>query len=782
MPDAGRFAQFDADFKSLDKAKAPVGVTPSQPTDRFAAMDADFKAVSSPKAVAKPQAPVRESALPTPTDEKPSLLRQFFTPLSTQPRGTGFGEDAMIGAAELGLGAGTAAQKAASSLPGNVGTRIGAATQPTADKMKNASMGLHELAKGSLGEGVGYYGPLAALTPAMSAAGTGAVTNVAGNVLDATKDDRERYGLIDNAGQAVAGGVLGKGGEMLVKEAPAIAKGAWDAVKGFPARVREAGSVGGGVASGVKDTAAAGGSGLLKGFAKLVGGVKDAGAPAKLASLTPAEKVVARTAEASGYSTKEANQLAKDAREHGINLPLFGILDDPNLTRYAQAIGSFSGGAKQASMLIKDIKTNQVPQAIEKAIQGIGDQKGITPLQSGTALTSLVNDVYKAKQQELVRAARPFYDELRKEAFPESTYKAYLAQPEVKQAVQDVLKLYGEDTPGYPGLKSLVKQPSTEFPRQMSAAEYQAFIKGEINKEPDYNNLAIWNEVKKRLGAAGRAEQDPYRKARLFDLSSMISDGLKEHSPNYQKAIAVYEEDAKGGEVRQMQDSIYKTLRELHSDRADKAMAKVFSYPPEVISKLRKMMTDSKNPAAKDIWNNAMAGFMTEVFDNARKTNPFEFSKQLFGDPKVQQQLKAALPEHYDGLKKMFGVLEKTQETLQKLPTSLTAPLQQAQKELGHEMGGTAIDLATSRKGWTDLALDAVRNAYLKNVVQNKEGAEQLARLLFSDEGLELLNKIENAPPQYVPAVVSTFLERVGSVAAPAYLKHLWNTNLEGQQ
>lgn len=782
---------------------SPPPASPSASPRLAGDLDSFLNKGSATAAPLATPAPAKPSALPQAGDEKPSLARQFFLPASMQPRGTGFGEEVMAGAGELAYGAGSAALDAAGNIPG-----VGDKMQGASTGMKNEAMHLHELGKGSLGEGIGYYGPIAALAPEIGGVmGTGAITGVGGNVLDATKSDAERYGLVTNA---VTGAVDALGGKFLgaplANRLPAATAGLKSIVGNLPGQISERGVKGGLKAAG-SDAMSQSWEGTKK---MMLDAAHAVSAPGRAASAVDYLQKVFSKQGAGGKTAEEMKDITAKGMKYGINLPLYAVSDNEKFTNFMRLFKSGSAASPMVNARMKNLREVQVPEALHTFVKGLAKDPNLTPMQAAQNLKTMGNVVYGNAKEALKKEAEPHFDAMRTESpLPTTTYDRLMSRPEVKEAVDYVVDKFGTTTKGYKGLKELVVTPPavTEPPAlpklPQSArgtkeytdawakykADMDAFREGATRAAvPSYNNKAILNEARKRLGEmsgkasrAGDAQESKY----LNSLKQEITEELREHSSNFVKGMEKYGDEDAGGKVRQLEGSVEEVMRDIASDKADNAMATLSKYDPSVIARVRDLYANSGLPAARDTWDNAAAGWLQGELNSVSDRNPFNFAERVGGSPKKREVLKAMFPDSHQGMEELFDVVKVAQEGLNKMGFSVTTPLSHASNELADEMGGVAgkvIQGATDKTAFPRMVMQGISKAYNKALEQNPRFVQDLAHLLSSEEGVALLGQLKKAPGEYKPSVAMSILDRVGAVGAPAYLNHAWRNTMGGTQ
>lgn len=448
---------------------------------------------------------------------------------------------------------------------------------------------------------------------------------------------------------------------------------------------------------------------------KVVRRFKEASLPPSLKALPPEERLIAQDIIASGLDIDEALSRAAEDAKFGLRTPIYELLDSPTLRQVADNVSQFSGGSKVASQAIADLSARRIPAAINRGLRTLTNSK-LTPYQQGEVLRDYSDRIFKRLIDERRVKAKSLYD---------AALKPGNLVPGLDEALND------------PFIKALLKKMRADP------------LKARVMAKAD-NAMPTLDALKKQLDDIGQiAERSMDRRDKLksklvLELRDKIVSAADKKYPQYRQARAMFSSDSEV--IEQLKETPLGIIHDLSHGKLETAGRKLLDSDPSVIRELRDQFT--RMPGGDSVFNSGIVSALQQRFDETFTNSPGQFAKSLFGKPILDKRLKAALDNTtYTQLKKFAQSLDRNVSAVRAVgQNSKTFQRQQAAALLTDKIGdGTAL---TRARGIKEAALDQfssiLENAYAKSVLDDPEGAQRLARFLFTKEGVKLLRKLKN--------------------------------------
>lgn len=491
-------------------------------------------------------------------------------------------------------------------------------------------------------------------------------------------------------------------------------------------------------------------------------------------ALNPAARVVLNSIRASGASVDEALQRIATAKAEGIDLPLYAALSDRNLTTFAKSISQFGAGTKQADEAVKLLKEKQIPESIQNLLGDVSNAR-LPAEQASEVLVDMASNVFEQAKSVMRNRAAPIYNKLMQPKIEERAIAAIPGGPRPEEITKwnrvksfpttDDLTQWqaAQSRPAQPaGVRQLArwnqvkgadkllnddigKSLKTDLRKNPAARDYlkkeYGLNDGMINSMPE-NSLpfidALKREIDGLLDPLSTAKTS-FEKSRLRKWKSEIVAAADEQYPAYANARKVYSTDAQF--LKTLEEGPLGIIKDLSEKNFDLAGNKIMNLPPSSIKNLRNKFADSGIQGAGEAFEDGVVAYMQRSFD-AMKDNRFQgFRNSVFGSSLQRERLAAALgPQKVQRLQKGFDVLDDAMKSL-RLFGSDTASLQQARQALGE--GGVNVPV---HGGLINAARQVFSDAFQKNILDDPEGTQKLARYLFTPEGSELLEQIAKNP------------------------------------
>lgn len=453
-------------------------------------------------------------------------------------------------------------------------------------------------------------------------------------------------------------------------------------------------------------------------------------------ALDPAARVVLNSIRASGANVDEALQRIAAAKAEGIDLPLYAALSDRNLTTFAKSISQFGAGTKQADEAVKLLKEKQIPESIQNLLGDVSNA-GLPAEKASDVLVDMANTVFQKERDVLRNRAAPIYQRLMQPSIQAPKFTGASVQTQAKwNQVKNTVDLLNDEIAR--GLKSDIRK--SIYHRDYLKKEY-GLTDQMIDSMPE-NSLPFLDAMKREVDSLTKPQNtsiSDFAKSRLLQWKKELLTKTDAQYPAYANARKVYSDDAQY--VQSLEEGPLGIIKDLSEKNFDLAGNKIMNLPPSSIKDLRNKFADSGIQGAGEAFEDGVVAYMQRSFD-AMKDNRFQgFRNSVFGSSLQRERLAAALgPQKVQRLQKGFDVLDDAMKSL-RLFGSDTASLQQARQALGE--GGVNVPV---HGGIINAARQVFSDAFQKNILDDPEGTQKLAKYLFTPEGSELLEQIAKNP------------------------------------
>ncbi len=452
------------------------------------------------------------------------------------------------------------------------------------------------------------------------------------------------------------------------------------------------------------------------------------------------------------FNTPEAQTAIKDleekAAEFGMSLTPAEKTDLSSLKGRENFLGSHPRSADTMAEFYKNRNEKELPAAAEKLFKQFSAKESPEVLAaSGKAGAEAT---IKAEQKALQAQAKPYYDSSRNVAIPQEKYIELQKDPLIRQQ-----------------LKAVAKDPESQ-------SDLGDLLPTEGAKAADFEaKIGYLDVVKKRLDGMEKAaiktgddnKARIYRNARQKLLSAIDNE-------DYTMARSIYEEGM---------PSVTALTKGEVGLAAKKSPTKMKDVPKTLFNSGEKAIAFNKaayeKAGAMDQWNDALAGYLRDTFDQASKqnvngnVNPGAKWRNILIGQKPEKQLKAMQaamsPDQFQGFTRLMDVLEATGRVPQ--GGSRTFFAEEQGKEMAKEAGGLAGN-AAAVVGVAKIPASLVNGQLARGwqEIANGKHFEKLAKIVTSPDSMKQLKELRSLSPnsKRAAAITALLLTRAGVLSA----------------
>lgn len=461
----------------------------------------------------------------------------------------------------------------------------------------------------------------------------------------------------------------------------------------------------------------------------------------------------------------DAENLQKQARDQGISLTPAEATDSRSLKRRQQVLSQMPGSEEVMDDFYKERNLNQIPQAIDKNISGIGDSyNGFNNFSN--AIDEVLEGNIVASQAKM----RPLYENVNRIAEENNviiditdltnSIKSELVNlpPKSKTSKQYKSLMALIDTSG----KVKSQGFTANIPQKEKGLFGESFTQGKDFKGTSKTievSFKQANELKKAIDefidyrGIAQDKVTPRLKSVAMNVKNSLKDRMINEVPEYANTLFEAQKIIKSLERSNNPLSNFITKDDVlyGDDYIERGFHKMLNKgTPQEIAKLRKQFSGKGKDQA---FNDGLASYLENQFikisDTADETvgSGIKFVNKIAKTPKQRMNLKAAMgAEQYEGFDRFLNILEKTGKV--KRTGAQTAPFGEAKEEIGRSLGASVIDYIKNidiTKPATLIPMGETAKRWAME--SNKEYYRQLAKYMTSDRGLKSLKELSQISP-----------------------------------
>jgi hypothetical protein len=496
-------------------------------------------------------------------------------------------------------------------------------------------------------------------------------------------------------------------------------------------------------------------------------------------ALDPAARLVIQTIKKEGLNPADAVKRIQEAREQGIEIPLYQAFRSRTLTSFAKNVSQFGPGSRIAQDSVDALKSKQIPESIAKVLDEISNIKDLGAEDQSRLVSDMASDVFDQAKAALRQKAEPLYTNLMSPKLEERAVSATAGGPTPADiAAWNKVKSYPklEDIAKWnaaqarpareAGTRTLVRWNQVKGIDKLLSDDIGQSLKTDLRKSPavrDYlkkeyglddaaidsmpeNSLPFVDALKREIDSKTRPTVTfvtPFAKSRMLKWKDSVIKLADEQYPAYAQARKIYSDDIKY--IQNLEDGALGVLKDLSDGQADLAGEKMMRLPVKAIIDLRTKFANSGLEGAQQSFEDGVVSFLKRRFDSM-KDNRFQgFKNAVYGDELMRSRLRAALgAQKTQRLDTLFGVLDDALQST-RLMGSDTATNLAAQRAMqnGLDQADQAITLFQNP---VRAVRQMAQEAYQKTLLDDPEGAQNLAKYLFTPEGEKLLEELAKMP------------------------------------
>jgi hypothetical protein len=431
--------------------------------------------------------------------------------------------------------------------------------------------------------------------------------------------------------------------------------------------------------------------------------------------LSDAEVLFIKEIQDAGLPLEQAAKTLRSFKSQGLT-PNVGIaLDLGRMEQQTRLVSKGTVASPIAKQALQDIQEVQIPKLTRKIIKQATGGKLESAEDYGTTVAAAAKNLVEKSRQQLKTQAKPFY---------EASVGADKIIPKNSPALREVRNS--------PKAMQAINSWRTDVDVLENVQNDLGISMARVVEIPENSTVSL-HAARVALSKQSQANISGPEKEAIKSAIRKIDNAIKSEFPEYGVAVSTYSDNAKS--LKTLMDSPVGKMSEMADGNFSKVANELMKKDSKYIKKFIKSIDDSglENPQAM---KDSLAGaYLSSVLEKGK--GELSFRKTILGGIGGRDNLKALVGD------KRFNQIIKTSSILDNMVESARTMV------AGADTAGNFMAAGGSLSGLPTGVRDAIGKVFEKFnpeifdvISKNPEQIKKYAKLLTSNEGIELLEKI----------------------------------------